>query len=77
MAQLIVRNINDSVAQSLKKRAKAHGVSAEEEHRQILREALEQDCEYRSFKEFLLDIPAVGEDSDFERMPQPIREVEL
>ena len=40
MAQLLVRNIPDALAKSLKKRAAEHGVSAEEEHRRILQEAL-------------------------------------
>jgi plasmid stability protein len=40
MAQLLVRNIPDALAKTLKKRAVEHGVSAEEEHRRILQEAL-------------------------------------
>ena len=40
MAQLLVRNIPDEVARSLKKRAAEHGISAEEEHRRILQAAL-------------------------------------
>jgi plasmid stability protein len=40
MAQLLVRNIPETLAISLKQRAMEHGVSAEEEHRRILREAL-------------------------------------
>lgn len=40
MAQLLVRNISDALAKSLKQRAAEHGVSAEEEHRRILQEAL-------------------------------------
>lgn len=40
MAQLLVRNIPDALAKSLKKRAAEHGVSAEEEHRRILQAAL-------------------------------------
>lgn len=40
MAQLLVRNIPESLAKSLKRRAAEHGVSAEEEHRRILRQAL-------------------------------------
>lgn len=43
MAQLLVRNIPDALAKKLKQRAAEHGVSAEEEHRRILREALERD----------------------------------
>jgi plasmid stability protein len=75
MAQLIVRNIDDRIAQQLKLRAAASGVSAEEEHRRILRAALA--TKRAQFKEFLLAIPRVGEDADFERIPQPARDVEL
>jgi hypothetical protein len=39
----------------------------EEEHRRILREALIGTSKKKpSFKEFLLSMPAVGEDKDFE-----------
>lgn len=74
MAQLIVRNVDDTIAERLKKRAAAHGVSMEEEHRRILREALTPK---RSLKSMLFSVPQVGEDSDFDRIPQPPREVEL
>ncbi len=40
MAQLLVRNISDALAKTLKQRAAEHGISAEEEHRRILQEAL-------------------------------------
>ncbi|WOI57731.1 FitA-like ribbon-helix-helix domain-containing protein [Palleronia sp. LCG004] len=40
MAQLTVRNIDDSIAAALKARATASGRSAEAEHRRILEEAL-------------------------------------
>jgi len=40
MAQLLVRNVPDEVAKSLKKRAAEHGVSTEEEHRRILAKAV-------------------------------------
>lgn len=40
MAQLIVREIEDSVAQALRERAARNGRSAEAEHRILLREAL-------------------------------------
>ena len=50
----------------------------EEEHRRILREALiGPSKEKRSFKEFLLAMPNVGEDRDFEREPQIDRPVDL
>jgi len=40
MAQLLVRNIGDSLVRKLKRRARARGVSAEEEHRRILADSL-------------------------------------
>ena len=44
MAQLVVRNIEDSVKQRLQRRAKRHGRSMEEEVRDILRNAaVEED----------------------------------
>jgi plasmid stability protein len=77
MAQLIVRNIEDSIARQLKERAAANGVSMEEEHRRILRAALVPKPGRESFKAFLKSIPEVGSDEDFERIPQPQREIEL
>lgn len=40
MGQLLVRDLNDTIVARLKERAKRHGISAEEEHRRILKEAL-------------------------------------
>lgn len=40
MAQLLVRDIDDSLVRKLKRRAREHGLSAEEEHRRILKENL-------------------------------------
>ena len=40
MAQLLVRDIDETLVHKLKRRAVEHGVSAEEEHRRILIEAL-------------------------------------
>ncbi len=69
MAQLIVRNLDETLVLKLKRRAGEHGVSAEEEHRRILRQTLEGTPagEKPSFKEFLMQIPDVGDDSLFER----------
>jgi antitoxin FitA len=43
MAQLIVRNIENSVKSRLQRRAARHGRSMEEEVRDILRDAAKQD----------------------------------
>jgi plasmid stability protein len=56
MAQLLVRNVEPRLVKKLKTRAALHGVSAEEEHRRILREALSQPAARKaSLIEFLLD----------------------
>ena len=77
MAQLLVRGIENEVVRELKVRAARHGHSAEEEHRQILRQALVPSRLPLSFKDLLLDIPDVGEDRDFERPADHGRPVEL
>lgn len=80
VADLIVREIEDIVAQKLRERALQHGVSPEEEHRKILREALLKAPSAQpklSFKEYLLSMPNVGADSDFARIPGNIRDVDL
>ncbi len=65
MAQLLVRQLDDALVLALKQRAARSGRSAEAEHREILREALSSELQRPSFKLFLLDMPAVGEDEDF------------
>ena len=40
MANLIVRNVEEDIVKALKSRSGKHGISAEEEHRRILRRAL-------------------------------------
>lgn len=78
MPQLIVRQIEEKVVKKLKERAGQHGVSMEEEHRRILRDTLlGRSGRKRSFKDFLLSMPDVGEDEDFERGPQIDRPVRL
>ena len=78
MPQLIVRQIEERVVRKLKEQAGAHGVSMEEEHRRILREALLGKAIKRpSFKDALLAMPDIGDDTDFERGPQVRRPVEL
>jgi antitoxin FitA len=77
MAQLLVRGIESDVVRELKIRAARRGHSAEEEHRQILREALRAGGSAKSFKELLLEMPNVGEDRDFERPEDRGRPVEV
>ncbi len=77
MAQLLVRDIESEVVRELKVRAARNGHSAEEEHRQILRQALRPKGPTKSLKEHLLAMPDVGEDRDFERPEDRGRPVEL
>ncbi|MGH7973438.1 MAG: FitA-like ribbon-helix-helix domain-containing protein [Limisphaerales bacterium] len=78
MPQLIVRQIEEKVVRKLKERAGQHGVSMEEEHRRILREALlEKPKKKPSFKDYLLQMPDIGPDELFERQRDTGREVEL
>lgn len=77
MAQLIVRNLEEEVVRELKQRAARHDRSAEEEHREILRNALNPPPASTSLKTLLLEIPNVGRDRDFERSRDRGRPVEL
>jgi len=67
MSQLIVRNLDEELVRQLKVRAARRGRSAEAEHREILREALKARGTGKTFKQTLLEMPAVGEDSDLTR----------
>ncbi|WP_175823892.1 MULTISPECIES: DNA-binding protein [unclassified Burkholderia] len=67
MANLLVRNVDDTIVQSLREQAAAHGRSAEAEHRAILAEALGRP-KRRSFAQVLMSMPEVGEDADFQRV---------
>ena len=78
MPQLIVRQIEAEVVKKLKQQAAAHGVLMEEEHRRILRASLLGKATKKpSFKEYLRQMPDVGEDADFARGPQLERPIEL
>lgn len=66
MAQLVVRNLEDDLVRTLKRRAAAQNRSTEEEHRQILQAALRAP-KRRSFAEVLATMPNVGDDADFAR----------
>ena len=67
MAQLVVRQIEDSTVQKLRERAAKAGVSMEEEHRRILRAAIRGARKAKNFKEHLLGIPVGGDDALFAR----------
>gem|GEM_PF-574930 len=65
VAQLVVRNLDENTVRALKERAAEHGRSAEEEHREILRRAL--NVPSPGFKAMLMSVPDVGDDADFAR----------
>lgn len=67
MANLIVRNISEEIAQALKIRASQMGVSAEAAHRLLLEQVLMRPKK-KSFLDVLKEMPDVGQDSDFERI---------
>jgi len=62
---LLVRDLDDEVIRRLKRRAAAHGRSAEAEHRAILEEALRGRTEERltAARRFLGEIADGGPDS--------------
>lgn len=69
MRQWVVRQIEEKVVRKLKERAGSHGVSMEEEHRRILREALLGTPTQRpSFKDALRATPPVG----IPKTPKPL-----
>ena len=78
MPQLLVRDIEVSVVKKLRHRAAADGVSVEEAHRRVLREALvgitpgPED----NFLDYLRAIPQSGE-IEFPRTKDRPREVSL
>ncbi|HEY4370028.1 MAG TPA: hypothetical protein VGN07_22535 [Steroidobacteraceae bacterium] len=66
MAQLMVRNLPEALVKALKRRAAQHNRSAEQEHREILKSALQGPAR-RSLADVLASIPPVGTDDDFAR----------
>lgn len=72
MAQLLVRNLPEELVRALKRRAARANRSAEEEHREILRIAL-QGTRRRSFAQLLALMPNAGKDEDFARSQEDSR----
>jgi antitoxin FitA len=66
MAQLIVRDLPADLVVALKQRAAKKNRSTEQEHREILKAAL-NGPRRRPLADVLAAIPNVGEDNDFER----------
>jgi len=66
MAVLTIRNVDDSIKQSLRIRAAQHGVSMEEEARRILRDALVRVSQPQPLGQRLKQRFAEVADADFE-----------
>lgn len=66
MSQLVVRNIEPEIVEALRQRAAAANISAEEQHRRLLREALARPRKL-TFEELILSMPNGGRDEDFAR----------
>jgi antitoxin FitA len=77
LAQLIVRNLEDSVVKALRERAASNGRSTEAEHREILREALARFRRRTSLKTLLGEMPDAGDDTAFARPRAKARKVRL
>jgi plasmid stability protein len=77
MSQLVVRGIEEKLVRKLKQRAGERGVSMEEEHRRILREALE-GAPKPTLKEYLLMMPELDLDEVLARRKKDFgRKIEL
>lgn len=67
MSQLVVRNLEPDLVESLKALAAASNISAEEQHRRILREVLSRPKKL-TFEQVLMRMPKGGRDDDFARI---------
>lgn len=77
MAQLIIRNVEDTLVLALKQQAARHGRSVEAEHQDILRQALLGAEQAEAFKEWLTSMPDGACDEDFARVDDLPRDVDL
>ena len=71
MANLVVRNLDQRIVDTLKQRAAQHGRSAEAEHRALLETLLLRPMG-KSFAEALTGMPNVGQDEDFDRVEDEV-----
>jgi plasmid stability protein len=63
---ILLTNVDGIVMQALRKRAKEHNWTIEDEVMDVLVEALKRP-QRRSFEEVLASMPDVGDDEDFDR----------
>ncbi|KQV90299.1 hypothetical protein ASD15_23575 [Massilia sp. Root351] len=66
MAQLLVRNLDPELVEALRRRAVGSGRSAEAEHRDILRSALQEQPPKRLLKDVLASMPYFEDDDLFD-----------
>ena len=66
MPDLLVRGVDEEIVRALKEQAGAKGRGGEAEHRAILADVLARPRR-RSFAAVLASMPAVGDDTDYER----------
>jgi antitoxin FitA len=73
MKQLLVRNMDDEVVRALKMKAAENGLSAEEQHRRILTETLQQPMRVKEpLATYLVNHPVCPEvDLPLERKSPP------
>jgi len=79
MAQLLVRDLDESLVAALRKRAAKHGRSVEAEHRAILKAALRKGPA-RDLKAMLLAMPksqSEEDEADFDIERDLARDIEL
>jgi antitoxin FitA len=67
MTELILRDVDEEIVATLRRRAAKKGRSVEAEHREILKEALRVKPKSGSLKQRLLNMPNLGRDEDFVR----------
>jgi antitoxin FitA len=73
MAQLMVRKVSDELVKALKQQAEKHNRSAEQEHRVILKAALQRPRR-RHLADVLRQISNLGKDNDLSRNQRDSRE---
>ena len=79
MAQLLIKNLDDELIHLLRVRAAQHGNSMEEEHQQILKDALtpqKNEAKIPFLKALLLEMPEIS-DAELQRHDDYGRKIEM
>lgn len=77
MSNLLVRNVEPEIVERLRQRARAHGRSAEAEHREILRAALSSGRTGRDLLDLIRSGPTLDLDPDDVRFDESGRPADL